>query len=147
MLAGRCCTALAAVLLSAGAVGAQPGPQSGKPRVDGLGDPLPLGALFRIGTTRLQLRSEAYAIAASADGKRIAAVSGDTLGVWELPGGRELFRVPVESNMPWVLAFAPDRKTLAVNRNGNVAVVDAAGGEIVGELHTSVMPSAFAADG
>src|SRR2546423_8431603 len=78
---------LAALLLSAGTLGAQP-------RLDPFGDPLPAGARFRIGSTRLQLDREIQAVAASADGRRVAAVSDSMLGVWEVPGRRELVRLP-----------------------------------------------------
>src|SRR5438094_6220693 len=86
----------------AGTVTAQPG----KPRVDRFGDPLPAGALFRIGTTRLQLDRQLQTIAVSPDGKLVAAASDDAVGVWEVPTGREVLRAANARNR--VLSFSPD---------------------------------------
>jgi WD40 repeat protein len=110
---------VASVLWCAGALAAQPAP-SGKPRVDQLGDPLPAGALFRIGTTRLQLDREIQAIAVSADGKRIAAVSDSLLGVWEVAGGRAILRqrvdpFPDRTPLAPLVALTPDGRGVFTN--------------------------------
>jgi WD40 repeat protein len=95
------------------------GPTAAQPRVDRFGDPLPAGALFRIGTARLRLDARMAAIAVAPDGKRIAAIGGNRLAVWELPGGREILRTTVAERVPGdttactFMAFTADGKQIA----------------------------------
>src|SRR4051794_20116194 len=57
----------------------RPGPQDGKRvRLDRFGDPLPAGALARMGTTRLRPAGPVHFLAFSPDGKTLA--SGSSLG-------------------------------------------------------------------
>src|SRR5271156_5440771 len=105
MRAVRFRLALAATLLSAGALAAQP--LAGKPRVDRFGDPLPVGALYRIGSSRLQLDQYIWAFAASPDGKLIAACIHHALALWEVPTGREVLRIPLDSSQQHFLTFSP----------------------------------------
>jgi WD40 repeat protein len=143
---------LALVLLFAGTVGAQEAPRNGKPRVhvDAFGDPLPAGGLFRIGTMRLQLDREIQAIAVAADGKRIAAVSDSTLGIFELPGGRAIARqsvdVPRVATGP-VLAFAPDGSLAVTNRMQALGVFDVPAAAWQRPRGEEAVEIAFAADG
>src|SRR5689334_6370209 len=64
-----------------------------KPRTDLYGDPLPPGALARLGTIRL--RHRAATIAYSADGKTLLSFSrGDkTIRQWDPATGRERRRI------------------------------------------------------
>jgi WD40 repeat protein len=132
-----------AILLSALTTASAPA----QPRLDQLGDPLPPGALFRIGTTRLQLPRSARIIVASADGRRLAAFDGSVLAVWELPGGREVFRTRIVSSIPTVLAFSTDGKKLAVNGYDNLVLLDAASGEWIISFPGVVNAAAFTPDG
>src|SRR5437868_14119852 len=61
---------------------------------DGYGDPLPPGAVARLGTARL-CQPGASALAFAPDGKTLAALDdfGD-LVLWEVATGRELRRLP-----------------------------------------------------
>ena len=135
-------TILTATLI-AGTATAQPG----KPRVDRFGDPLPQGALFRIGTNRLYLDGTICAMAASPDGKRIAALSRDFAVVWELPGGREIVRIPAHSDAPWTLTFSPDGSKLAVNEHGELSVFDLPAGKRIASFDREAMRAAFTPDG
>jgi WD40 repeat protein len=139
--------ALVAILLSAGPVVAQPTPPSGKPRVDRLGDPLPAGALFRIGTTRLQLDREIQNVVVSADGTRVFALSDDALGVWEVPSGREILRKRIRSSERRPLALRPDGGAVAFNDGDYPAVFDAVSGQIIAEVGHVVQACAFSPDG
>jgi RNA polymerase sigma factor (sigma-70 family) len=83
------------------------------PRLDPFGDPLPAGALARMGTTRLRHGGELHAVAFAPDGKTIASAGDDgVVRVWDSAGGKELVRfvgkVRAES-----VAFSPDGKLIA----------------------------------
>jgi RNA polymerase sigma factor (sigma-70 family) len=97
----------------------EPPPAAGKPmRVDRQGDPLPPGALARLGTTRLRHGGAVRAVVFSPDGKTLASAGEDgVIRVWEAPTGKELrhFDVGFQGH----LAFSPDGKTLAAAARDN----------------------------
>src|SRR5437868_6479344 len=77
------------------------------------GDPLPGGALARIGTTRLRHPGGAIIVAFSPDGKTLASGGNDELiGLWNPSTGAELRRFKGHDDGVNALAFAPDGKTL-----------------------------------
>ena len=61
-----------------------------EPKLDAFGDPLPEGAIARIGTSQFRLDGWYLTdIAFSADGKRVAATSaGHEFAIWETATGR-----------------------------------------------------------
>ena len=85
-------------------------------RIDRYGDPLPPGALMRLGTVRfrhggLGIHDAAY----SPDGK-ILATAGESgkIHLWEAATGKQIALLEGEKNtMLLSLAFSPDGKTLA----------------------------------
>jgi WD40 repeat protein len=86
-----------------------------------LGDPLPDGALARLGTKRLQHEHTTQLIGAafSPDGKTIASLSwpGDDLRLWATATGKQLHKHAITSTRgcrPRPLAFSPDGTILAV---------------------------------
>ena len=103
---------IALAVLAAGAVGTtglpyatgqQPGPGA---------DPLPAGALKRLGTTRFRHGSRILCMAYSPDGKTLVAGGGDDpVRVWDAETGKEKFQL----KEPWVYAaaFSPDGQTIA----------------------------------
>ena len=132
-----------AVLLSPAAAAAQP--------KDRLGDPLPAGAIARIGTTRLTLDREIQAIAVAPDGKRIAAVSDSMLGVWDVPSGRQVLNLPWphrDDAGPPVIGFTVDGKALVCHlRDEQVAgVLDINSGKIARALPNEGFPFHLAHD-
>ena len=94
-------------------------------RKDLYGDPLPAGALARMGTMRFWAGRDICSIAFAPDGKTVASNSGGPFGmlaVWEADTGR-LLRAwqPPERQLPdgfgWVsdIAFSPDGRSLAAS--------------------------------
>jgi WD40 repeat protein len=58
-------------------------------RTDLHGDPLPAGAITRLGTTRLRHLDQAWDVAFSPDGKVLASVGKDNrIRLWEVPTWR-----------------------------------------------------------
>jgi WD40 repeat protein len=81
-------------------------------RVDLYGDPLPDGALIRLGTTRWRPNREVYSLAVSPDGKTLAAGANWEISLWDLATGKKLRRFHERCCYNWSVAFAPDGKTL-----------------------------------
>jgi len=88
------------------------------PRCDCHGDPLPDGAVARMGTTRLRHGDGVCRVVYSPDGKLLASLSRDrTLRVWEATSGRQL-HVFSEKHADYyvdyyAVAWSPDGSTLA----------------------------------
>jgi RNA polymerase sigma factor (sigma-70 family) len=92
-----------------------PFPQ-GDGRVDRLGDPLPPGAVARLGTKRGRHTDNLSALALSPDGLLLATRAGDDrVRIWCATTGMEIhvFGGPPGEPGLWGFAFAPDGKTLA----------------------------------
>jgi len=89
-------------------------------RLDANGDPLPAGALARLGTVRLRHSSTVSAVAFSPDGKHLASVGWDwggeqekPINLWEVSTGKRIFGMKLDDNV-WVhcVTFSPDGKVL-----------------------------------
>jgi WD40 repeat protein len=100
----------------------RPGPQQGparekQPAVDRYGDPLPAGAVARLGTLRVRHDGTARALAYSPDGKILAGSCAGKIILWEAATGKRLRQLPIGA-AGWLsrraLAFSPDSKVLAV---------------------------------
>ncbi len=104
-------------------------------RTDVYGDPLPDGAIARLGTASRMRTAAVYSLAFSPDGKTVAAATRDGVQLWDAVTGKELQklqateqgqRVPI-----YLAAFLPDSKTLATGSKGlsPVRLWDAATGK------------------
>src|SRR5262245_45404712 len=111
--------ALGFLLAAGGSLPADPEPPKDdkQVRTDQYGDPLPSGALARIGGIRLRHGSGVEGLAFSADGKTLASAGGDgTVRVWDVGTGKERVQIdlrPLKLYAGVVLALTPDSKTLA----------------------------------
>jgi WD40 repeat protein len=122
------------------------------PTVDNYGDPLPDGALVRLGTTRWRHAGAGTAIAYAPDGKSV--VTGGwhgVLKVWDVTNGKELRRIAVKEKSIKAMVFSPDGSKLAVaGAQGRVAIHEfSTGKEIRGYYWTSspLLALAFSPDG
>src|SRR5437879_6148515 len=88
--------------------------QGKKPLVDQAGDPLPEGAIARLGTVRWRHGDTVYYLVFSPDGRLVATACGDGLAhLWERKTGKELRRFEGHRGGVRCLAFSADGKRLA----------------------------------
>ena len=85
-----------------------------KPRTDRYGDPLPQGAVARLGSLRLRHGGAAGALGLSPDGKLVATGGVDRqIRLWDATTGKELRRWDASQGAIGLLLFSPDGKFLA----------------------------------
>jgi WD40 repeat protein len=90
-------------------------------RTDQLGDPLPPGAVARIGSLRLYQEGRVGRLAFAADGKTLASWhggEGGTLCVWDAANGKEVRRVRLPAGRLFDLALLPGGRSVAVLGGG-----------------------------
>src|SRR5579885_186996 len=83
-------------------------------------DPLPAGALVRLGTARFRPGATVYSVAFSPDGQRLATGSyGEAVRVWDIVTGKEVEKLRMTDHR-WrtCVAFSPDGKWLATGDSG-----------------------------
>ncbi len=90
-----------------------------EPRLDRYGDPLPPGAIARLGTDRLRPGEARCAFDVSADGKILATGEAFWVRLWSLADGKELRSIHLPKAFDvYAIHFAPDGKHLMVQRRG-----------------------------
>ncbi len=107
---------LSAAVVPTGALTARvPGPERDhQARTAPAGDPLPPGAVGRLGTTPLRHAGWVHSVAFAPDGKTLVSGSWDrTIRRWELATGKELGRLLGHTHVVEGLAFTPDGKRVA----------------------------------
>jgi WD40 repeat protein len=89
-------------------------PAGDDPRTDRHGDPLPEGAVARLGSIRLRHESQVCCVAFSPDGKLLASGGLDrVIRFWDPATGKELRRLEGHTESVKGIAFSPDGRTLA----------------------------------
>lgn len=132
-----CCSLALVFFAHAGEWPQKPAQQS---RLDLYGDPLPPGAIARLGTVRWRHGSSVLCLGFSPDGKTIATGSYDrTIRLWQLPTGKEILRLAVLEG-PHCLAVSPNGRTMAAfcGRGSNPKALyawDVATGKELFKLH------------
>jgi RNA polymerase sigma factor (sigma-70 family) len=125
------------------------------PRQDRLGDPLPPGAVARMGSSRLRHPTDRWGwlpfnTAISPDGKTFLTINGYAVRAWNLRTGKLLYQIRYELGDQAV--FSPDGKWLAMTAKGVIHLRDPATGRklrripAVGELPRQPDHIAFSAD-
>jgi RNA polymerase sigma factor (sigma-70 family) len=113
--------------------------------LDRLGDPLPPGAIMRLGTTRFRQPWGVAGLAFTRDGKQVVSAGGHALRVWEGATGKQI-RLHDATNIMG-LAVAPEGDLIAAAQNNNVQVSDIATGKPKFSQHTPGFAVAISPDG
>src|SRR5438093_43970 len=71
------------------------------------GDPLPMGAILRMGTARFKPQDMVACIVFSPDGKTLASAGGHAVHLWDVASGRKLFETTHLSDPVLSVAFWP----------------------------------------
>lgn len=119
--------ALIGVACAATRADGQPAP----PRVDPFGDPLPDGAVARLGTGRLRHAGNVTSLVFSPDGKRLASAGySPIVRIWSTANGKLLHSCNGHTTRIGGLDFSPDGKLLAsASMDGSVCFWNAATGK------------------
>jgi RNA polymerase sigma factor (sigma-70 family) len=121
--------------------------------MDRHGDPLPPGALVRMGTLRLRHKEGGTCVAFTPDGRQLITAADDgSVRVWDLAGGKELLTIRAAEHRVSALAISPDGKVLATADGKAVRLWDAKSGREFRKIpceqdHQTQGPLVFSSDG
>ncbi len=119
---------------------------------DAQGDPLPTGAIARLGTLRFRHGGGIARIAFTPDGKRLVTQGSDGVRVWDAATGEELRHLAPGMGSTWGHSdLSPDGKQVAVTGHvpaGPIELWDVESGKKVGSLgERFYLPVRFSPDG
>jgi WD40 repeat protein len=104
------------------------------PRLDVNGDPLPDGAVARLGTIRFQPQGDARAVALSPDGTTLAAMhrsgEGTRVDFLNAATGKSIRALEVAVDSDDRMQFTPDGKGLVFSGRSSIQFVDARTGKV-----------------
>jgi RNA polymerase sigma factor (sigma-70 family) len=107
-------------------------------QTDTFGDPLPDGAIARLGTVRFRHGLPITFLAFTADGKRLVSHGGDGVRVWDSKNGKQLaYYAPDGPDFGNAIDLSPDGKVVAVAPGGQskpLELRDADSGRLLGAL-------------
>jgi WD40 repeat protein len=123
----------------------EPGP--GERGVDLLGDPLPAGAISRMGSNRWKNTSSLYDAVFSPDGTQLlTAGSGNTLVFWDVKTGVKVRQIRVKPYTSRILVYSKDGKSLFVgDSSGTVYQIDPSTGKEIRILQDRARRSSISA--
>jgi RNA polymerase sigma factor (sigma-70 family) len=125
-----------------------------RPATDRCGDPLPEGALGRLGTVRFREASAFTSLAYTPDGRTLVSGGGGA-AFWDPATGKRLRRLGGDLGHAFgPVALSPDGKRVAVgswsDKTGGSAIYEVATGRVVcrfGTISQNHMPACFSPDG
>ncbi len=102
-----------------------------KPRTDAFGDPLPAGALARLGTVRFRLDHPYFSLALSPDGKLLAVGQRKGITLIDTATSLKVRKIQLSVNGGTErLVYSPDGRRLVLSGYEGVHVVDIATGKL-----------------
>jgi WD40 repeat protein len=104
-------------------------------RTDSLGDPLPPGAIARIGSVRFRHFHEVGSLGYCDDGKvLLTATSEEPIRLWEAASGKPLGTLPFRTVHTGILPISHDGKRLAVFASSGMHVIEVPSGKLLWTL-------------
>jgi WD40 repeat protein len=126
--------AIAVLSVFTAAVGPSAGDEPARPRLDAFGDPLPDGAIARMGSVRFR-HAGLSDFTWLPDGKSVATIGQDgTVRVWEAETGRQLKRVALQEAASNLFAISADGKIATGCTNEAIRVWEADSGKVLATL-------------
>jgi RNA polymerase sigma factor (sigma-70 family) len=125
----------------------QAAPAKEQQHVDPLGDPLPPGALLRLGTIRFRPGGGVQALAFLPGGDTLVSTGFKGIYYWDVATGKERRRIKLSREWVGPFALSPDGKTLAGIDGSAIQLWEASAGKELHQLQTEATCLEFSLDG
>jgi WD40 repeat protein len=114
--------------------------------VDAAGDPLPAGAVARLGTARFRHPAPVTFAGYSGDGSLLVTATADSVHVWTARTGKEAHRLEIKAGArrspfgpgPLVLLSGDGKTLVAGITDGECSVIDVASGKTLRDFHVGL---------